>query len=1073
MTEWIISSTAIILIVIAMRGLLKGKISLRLQYGLWALVLVRLLVPFTFFDSSWSVSNVAQTLRQQPAIQEASASVENYELVYQQVVERYEQMGTEVSNSQLRQEAQQEVYDATYEELLRGAAQEGTDLSEEQLAEQTQQIVESASLSAQIMEALPKLWIAGMVLMVAVLVVSNLHFMWKLRRSRTKLELPQVPLKVYLTDYVATPCLFGIGRPDIYLTDEVTRDSQMQRHVIAHELSHYRQGDHIWSVLRSVCLVLHWYNPLVWAAVILSKRDAELACDEATIGILGEDERMAYGRTLIGMTCVKRDPSSLLLTATTMLGSKKTLKERITLIAAKPKTALYTLIACLLIASIAVGCTFTGASTEPTDDTLTPTGYDDGGIQIPMIYLNGAVYMEYNESIGETVPEGYLLVGTVIQEDNTTAPSVDLASARVGVGSYVFLDPEDDTYIYYWKLPVEENLPRRMTRNGTNGMDVTGFTGEPAPGPYTGLTEEEINAKLQSAVDAFNAQSHHYIQNVLYDLPGTDLAISTEIWYDSGDCYLVQDNGIETLFRGGTQYSNTAENQNQWVDLGSNTFTLELNPRQDNPILSWCEQDGELRIIFQRVNFEEETTGSLVHVGDTMSYTLDAQGNLVAAASYSITEGQNEDGSSYTSYFATTFQMLDANTLEIRTQIEAAYIQVLADLISGTTEPSTEPTETVVTKMPMGAFNVIFRQTGSMEMSVHLADGTSDAITLFKVPSSFSLGSYTEITEPDVSGCTEWIVLESGDGTVRLTVYHGESDYLYYEQAGYTFWYENADGTLEQNLRREFDTLCYNSLKRLSFAHSGTAAQAAQEYAERIYGTFRMGLTSGSRYRYDSYHLVSLEISNETENTVNAEFTYYFKPSYPQGVGVHMFYVPAEGAYEGWYETSLEVSLEKQSDGHWYVIDSDDLWVATQAQYEAYTPGTPDQTALDYLETVPTTLALIRQTEDETSICALAQLFCKTVTALPMAGNPEFDWNQLCTEDAFDHIGMQSLKKLCIDSNFYAAHALGSLDAPMEFAFVAIQGDRAVAYNSQLQIYFVHTEAGWMIEDVCQPFAGT
>ena len=212
-----------------------------------------------------------------------------------------------------------------------------------------------------------------MIAVAAVLAGSNIHFWWKLRQSRKALDIAGVPLKVYLTDYVATPCLFGLGKPDIYLTGEVMTDSQMRRHVLAHEMSHYRQGDHIWSVLRSLCLILHWYNPLVWAAAILSKQDAELACDEATIKSLGEDERTAYGRTLIGMTCVRRDPRSLMLTATTMLGTKKTLKDRISLIARKPRTALYTLIACVLVAALAVGCTFTGAPTEPTEPSTEPT----------------------------------------------------------------------------------------------------------------------------------------------------------------------------------------------------------------------------------------------------------------------------------------------------------------------------------------------------------------------------------------------------------------------------------------------------------------------------------------------------------------------------------------------------------------------------------------------------------------------------------------------------------------------------------------------------------------------------
>lgn len=55
--EWVITSSVLILTVIALRYILRGKISLRLQYSLWLLVLLRLLVPINFAESSVSVMN--------------------------------------------------------------------------------------------------------------------------------------------------------------------------------------------------------------------------------------------------------------------------------------------------------------------------------------------------------------------------------------------------------------------------------------------------------------------------------------------------------------------------------------------------------------------------------------------------------------------------------------------------------------------------------------------------------------------------------------------------------------------------------------------------------------------------------------------------------------------------------------------------------------------------------------------------------------------------------------------------------------------------------------------------------
>ena len=58
MKLWILSSSLLILIIIGLRFLLKGKISFRVQYVLWLIVLLRLLIPFSVGRSPVSVENV-------------------------------------------------------------------------------------------------------------------------------------------------------------------------------------------------------------------------------------------------------------------------------------------------------------------------------------------------------------------------------------------------------------------------------------------------------------------------------------------------------------------------------------------------------------------------------------------------------------------------------------------------------------------------------------------------------------------------------------------------------------------------------------------------------------------------------------------------------------------------------------------------------------------------------------------------------------------------------------------------------------------------------------------------------
>ena len=60
MLEWVVSGSVLIAVVIALRFALRGKISLRLQYAMWALVLVRLLVPVSLGESSFGVAALMQ-----------------------------------------------------------------------------------------------------------------------------------------------------------------------------------------------------------------------------------------------------------------------------------------------------------------------------------------------------------------------------------------------------------------------------------------------------------------------------------------------------------------------------------------------------------------------------------------------------------------------------------------------------------------------------------------------------------------------------------------------------------------------------------------------------------------------------------------------------------------------------------------------------------------------------------------------------------------------------------------------------------------------------------------------------
>lgn len=337
MIEWVVSSCILILAVIALRYLLRGRISLRLQYALWLLVLARLLLPVSFGSTDISVMSVVEKA---PAVQ-AVESVREVDTIWQ-------------------------AHDGSVEGYPAGPLMPDTPVTVAPSVTNDQFSRMESALTLR--KLLLPVWRCGAAATLLLFLSANLRFAGRLRKSRRPLAVEGAALPVYVAEERAVPCLFGLFRPAIYVTQATADDPVLLRHVVAHETTHFRHGDHVWALLRAVCLALHWWNPLVWWAAKLSRQDGELACDEATIRALGESERAAYGRTLIRMAC---GPGAyVLLTATTMDGGKTSLHERIVLLAKKPQTAALAAIALVLAAALCVGCTFTGAKKEELSGNL-------------------------------------------------------------------------------------------------------------------------------------------------------------------------------------------------------------------------------------------------------------------------------------------------------------------------------------------------------------------------------------------------------------------------------------------------------------------------------------------------------------------------------------------------------------------------------------------------------------------------------------------------------------------------------------------------------------------------------
>jgi bla regulator protein blaR1 len=91
-----------------------------------------------------------------------------------------------------------------------------------------------------------------------------------------------------------------IERRIVVPVDFRTRYNPAERRLaLEHELVHHRRGDLWWNLAALMMLGLNWFNPVAWIAFRAFRADQELACDEAVAGCMPVQGRCDYASALV------------------------------------------------------------------------------------------------------------------------------------------------------------------------------------------------------------------------------------------------------------------------------------------------------------------------------------------------------------------------------------------------------------------------------------------------------------------------------------------------------------------------------------------------------------------------------------------------------------------------------------------------------------------------------------------------------------------------------------------------------------------------------------------------------
>ena len=137
-------------------------------------------------------------------------------------------------------------------------------------------------------------------------------------------------LTVMTSAHIAGPVLAGLWAPRLLLPAHFKRDfnSQQQRLILEHELLHFKRKDNLFNLLALLLVVLCWFNPLVWLAYRVFRRNQELACDATVLAQKTLREKIIYSKTLL--QCAEH--SLYRLAIHSPYSEKKTMYKRLDLI---------------------------------------------------------------------------------------------------------------------------------------------------------------------------------------------------------------------------------------------------------------------------------------------------------------------------------------------------------------------------------------------------------------------------------------------------------------------------------------------------------------------------------------------------------------------------------------------------------------------------------------------------------------------------------------------------------------------------------------------------------------------
>ena len=333
MINMIVGSGILILVILLVRRIFWKKCSPNVIYFLWIFVAFRILLPVNI-PLEVSGYPLAKTFVMdfdiESGLEENSPGEDNGGSNIKEIKEE--------TQADVREEIKEHIGNESYM-ILEEGSHSGSEAQSQEITNDKSKITIFAKFFTMMKNIIHKqavfqaIWFAGSLFFALYFFAVNR----KLFKDTIKKKIgTEGNIEVFEVE--GYNCLYGIRKPRIFLSPEIANNPVYKKYVMMHELEHHRTKDNFWLLVRTVCVTVQWFNPLVWIAYFKMREDCELACDYRVLSKLKKEEKSIYGKALLYILESNQKTVSM---ASSMGREKNLIKKRIKSIFKKRKAEAY------------------------------------------------------------------------------------------------------------------------------------------------------------------------------------------------------------------------------------------------------------------------------------------------------------------------------------------------------------------------------------------------------------------------------------------------------------------------------------------------------------------------------------------------------------------------------------------------------------------------------------------------------------------------------------------------------------------------------------------------------------